>query len=959
MIRRILNLIVALSTIAVSATAQTLSVSSIETELGAQTEIVVNVEGASEITALQFTLNLPDGVSLSYLKGNCGMYLGDATNEHVMSVSPLSDGGRFIMIYSTDLNTFSDGVLLRIPVKMPAEVCSENGSFSDICFSTVNADSRECSDVAFTATSKLPEVRTEFEVNGIHYVFLENYYGEEGLSVWVTSTGGYVLSDDEENTYSGDITIPGVVTYGNVQYPVVGIRSEAFAKCTINSLTLAEGVKYLVPYNYGTCFGYDNTTKIKEVYLPSTFTISRKDAFVNEANGLRFFPGDMGLEKIVIADENPEFDSRNNCNAIIETATNTLWDGCKGTVIPSSVETIGAMAFFGSDIEECIIPEGVKKIQGNAFVQCANLQKVVIPTSVDEVVGSELFLGCTNLKTVEIPQTTLIRSAIGYEGDGEASGTKAIPASMFSGCSSLQEFVIPNDVVYIGAGAFRNCQSLSSITIPSGVTTIGGLAFRSCEGLRSVTLLSQVPPTVKESSFMNLYEQITLNVPEGAEEAYKQHEVWGKFFKEEEDEPEGLLTGKNYRVKNVTTGLYLQVEGNNTNMKLQNKAEGVALMQVFQLEEAAEGKYYIKAADSDNNYYAHASGWNFNATTNADNKTPFTIALVEGETQVYTLHQNVSANTGLAGTDDAAAGAAIYCDKGIDNNGKWTFEPLTEEENAIYVTTLTATAKAALDAAIARGEEVVSTRSAVLTAEEVAAISGAVQAAKESKDAATEVAALKALSDAIHTAVDAAIYVWSIDEVSNTLCYAVSTEDRGAWYAQATHLTSTTKAGVAVDVTDKQQLFAFVQSPETGALYLYSVSEEKFVKAEGGYTALTEAPEQTISILNGTRSAAFPWVVALNAEDSQKQMGISNGYDPAVITHWNDLGDGGNTVRIEKAAAFDATAALAAIKALETGINNSEFIIHNSELIYDLQGRRVTHPTKGSYILGGRKVVIK
>ena len=428
---------------------------------------------------------------------------------------------------------------------------------------------------------------------------------------------------------------------------------------------------------------------------------------------------------------------------------------------------------------------------------------------------------------------------------------------------------------------------------------------------------------------------------------------------EPEPEPEGLLTGKNYRVKNVTTGLYLQVEGNNTNMKLQNKAEGVALMQVFQLEEAAEGMYYIKAADSDNNYYAHASGWNFNATTNADNKTPFTIALVEGETQVYTLHQSVSANTGLAGTDDAAAGAAIYCDKGIDNNGKWTFEPLTEEENAAYVTTLTATAKAALDAAIARGEQVVATRSAVLTAEELAAINGAVQAAKKGKDAATEVAALKALSDAIHAAVDAAIYVWSIDEVSNTLCYAVSTEDRGAWYAQATHLTSTTKAGVAVDVTDKQQLFAFVQSPETGALYLYSVSEEKFVKAEGSYTALTEDPEQTITILNGTRSAAFPWVVALNAEDGQKQMGISNGYDPAVITFWNDLGDGGNTVRIEKASTFDATAALAAIKALETGINNSEFIIHNSELIYDLQGRRVTHPTKGIYILGGRKIVVK
>ena len=424
-------------------------------------------------------------------------------------------------------------------------------------------------------------------------------------------------------------------------------------------------------------------------------------------------------------------------------------------------------------------------------------------------------------------------------------------------------------------------------------------------------------------------------------------------------EPEGLSTSKYYRVKNVTTGLYLQVEGNNTNMKLQNKAEGLAMMQIFGLEDAGEGMYYITAADSDNNYYAHASGWNFNATTNADNKTPFTIALVEGETEVYTLHQSVSAYPGLAGADDAAAGAAIYCNKGVDNNGKWAFEPLTEAENAAYVTTLTATAKAALDAAIARGEEVVATRSAMLTAEEVAAISGAVQAAEEAKDAATEVAALKALSDAIHTAVDAAIYVWSIDEVNSEVCYAVSTEDRGAWYAQATHLTSTTKAGVAVDVTDKQQLFAFVQSPETGALYLYSVSEEKFVSAANGMTALTEAPVQTITFLAGTRSAKFPWVVALNAEDGQKQMGISNGYDPAVITHYNDLGDGGNTVRIEKVTTFDATAALAAIKALETGINNSEFIIHNSELIYDLTGRRVEKMEKGIYIVNGKKVIVK
>ena len=137
------------------------------------------------------------------------------------------------------------------------------------------------------------------------------------------------------------------------------------------------------------------------------------------------------------------------------------------------------------------------------------------------------------------------------------------------------------------------------------------------------------------------------------------------------------------------------------------------------------------------------------------------------------------------------------------------------------------------------------------------------------------------------------------------------------------------------------------------------MSEEKFVKVEGQYTVLTEAPVQTIAFLNGTRSAKFPWVVALNAEDGQKQMGISNGYDPAVITFYNDLGDGGNTVRIEKVATFDATEAIAAIKGLETGIESSLLEAQGSQLIYDLQGRRVEKAVKGVYIVNGKKVVIK
>lgn len=302
----------------------------------------------------------------------------------------------------------------------------------------------------------------------------------------------------------------------------------------------------------------------------------------------------------------------------------------------------------------------------------------------------------------------------------------------------------------------------------------------------------------------------------------------------EEEEPEGLLAGKNYRVKNVTTGLYLQVEGNNTNMKLQNKAEGVALTQVFQLEEAAEGKYYIKAADSDNNYYAHASGWNFNATTNADNKTPFTIALVEGETQVYTLHQSVSAYTGLAGADDATAGAAIYCNKGIDNNGKWAFEPLTEEENAAYVAALTAGVLAELQAVIDAAEAAIQhagTEVGALLASATDALAIAVAAAREitAENAYSDiVAAVEALRKAIQAAYEAGI-VYPQEGKFYTIANA-HTDARGG---QKMYVNE--DGGMQFSAADAHNnLFQFVSAGE-GKFYLYNVLNGVYLSTAKGH----------------------------------------------------------------------------------------------------------------------------
>jgi hypothetical protein len=93
------------------------------------------------------------------------------------------------------------------------------------------------------------------------------------------------------------------------------------------------------------------------------------------------FGGCDKLTKIKVTPGNPVYDSRNNCNAIIETKSNTLIQGCAKTIIPSSVTSIG---------------EG-------AFESCDNLTSITIPSSVTSI-GDDVFQGCENLKTITIPQ---------------------------------------------------------------------------------------------------------------------------------------------------------------------------------------------------------------------------------------------------------------------------------------------------------------------------------------------------------------------------------------------------------------------------------------------------------------------------------------------------------------------------------------------------------------------------
>ena len=108
------------------------------------------------------------------------------------------------------------------------------------------------------------------------------------------------------------------------------------------------------------------------------------------------------LTKITVSKDNKKYDSRDNCNAIIETNSNKIIIGCKNTTIPTSVTTIGESSFVGcSTLTDLTIPNNITTIESAAFQSCTGLTNISIPNSVITV-GEHAFNYWTDSQTINI-----------------------------------------------------------------------------------------------------------------------------------------------------------------------------------------------------------------------------------------------------------------------------------------------------------------------------------------------------------------------------------------------------------------------------------------------------------------------------------------------------------------------------------------------------------------------------
>ena len=267
------------------------------------------------------------------------------------------------------------------------------------------------------------------------------------------------------------------------------IGEYAFSHCrNLQKIVIPEGVSCIADGAFSCC------SNLKDVVLPTTL-----ESFIGGSNfsyctslesitipkGVYNMEGDIfsgciSLQKISVDSANETFDSRNNCNAVIDTEQNKLVVGCKGTVIVDGIKSIGSRAFYKSGITSIHIPSSVGSIESAAFKDCEYCMSITVDdsnntyksagsNSVVEKATNELVLACTTTKI--LPEV------------------KVVGAYAYMNTPFL--VILPEGIISIKEGAFSECKTLQSIILPASLKRIEEHAFYGCRDLAHVALKSK------------------------------------------------------------------------------------------------------------------------------------------------------------------------------------------------------------------------------------------------------------------------------------------------------------------------------------------------------------------------------------------------------------------------------------------------------------------------------------
>ena len=248
---------------------------------------------------------------------------------------------------------------------------------------------------------KMSPIEAEFKMatNVIYYTSLD---GNIVTPKQLDAFGAAIISNEYEDgkgtiTFDGTVTTIGDSAFSgcsnllSIRIPgsVTSIGHAAFSWCDgLASFIIPDSVTSIGSGAFSLC------VELTSIEIPESVTSIDPNPFSHC----------YGLASIVVRSGNPVYDSRDNCNAIVETQSNTLVSGCKNTVIPNSVTIIGDDAFVGADFMTIDIPNSVTSIGMQSF-SYSGLTSIVLPESI-QTIGALAFSFCSSLKSMTVLATT-------------------------------------------------------------------------------------------------------------------------------------------------------------------------------------------------------------------------------------------------------------------------------------------------------------------------------------------------------------------------------------------------------------------------------------------------------------------------------------------------------------------------------------------------------------------------
>lgn len=334
------------------------------------------------------------------------------------------------------------------------------------------------------------------------------YVSQSGITYQVSSENPEEAVILYSSNRMGDVEIPSVASFNGGQKKVVGIAHTT---------------------QVGASFAFQDNFSTTSFSVPATLVnIEKFNAVADRVDNP--FSGCWNVKSFTVDPENPIYDSRENCNALVETATNTIVSGFATTIIPESVTAVGEHAFEGiTTLEKIEIPATLKSIGNEAFVKCRGLKHIVLPANLSagelEIAGTA-FGDCDALSKFTMPGDVEFSAILPNYAENLKEleileGSTSIAPNAFWGCSALGSVVIPASVNQVGEGAFSGTavkhlvtnsaalcsvepfgdkETLETVEIGGGVTSLPENAFKECVNLEKV-VLGEGLTTIGNSAF--------------------------------------------------------------------------------------------------------------------------------------------------------------------------------------------------------------------------------------------------------------------------------------------------------------------------------------------------------------------------------------------------------------------------------------------------------------------------